>query len=355
MEIKETKIKGRNPIAYTDFTGIFLSEVLNSKDEEVARIHELSHIWLQHYTRGISFKEKGGIDNNLLNIAMDMEIAIHIYTKEDESVIYSPTSFLHGGITKKDTLEYKSLYFEDIYYELLKKEQKGKCFDSHIFKDSKKQSKIISDKSKIVSSAIEKSKKDRKERKVKKDKEFAAQKVNQIEKDSKIIIPKPSMASEIDKVLGRGKIERVDSYRRPNRNQGQFLKKGRISKNRTPYIVVYVDRSGSFDSSKTQEATEELNNIIKKYRTKIKRDIIFFNDKLFLEDTGVGNGGTNYQAVIDNIFIDNPAIAIIVTDDDNASNVNVPNIKSKVIIKMVGCNNTDIAKRLRGKVNCIEI
>jgi hypothetical protein len=346
--IKEIKIKGRNPIAYTDFSAIYLSNYLTGRDYEVARIHELSHIWLQHQTRTEIFRENNkNINNELLNVALDYEIAKYIYTPEDNLVFSTPRSYLASGISTDMANKISSKYAEEIYFELLKSKNKNKNFDKHIFKKINKKIetrngiKTDIDKNNIIEKAIKEANKYKKNYKIENNKK-------QLKNDiSSFKAPRPSLSSEIDCLFGRNKIIKVKSYRRPSRrneNDNIFLTKGSISVKKIPKITVYVDRSGSFSNDKTLLATETLKKIILKYRGKIKQDTIYFNDNIFYIDSGVGDGGTNYNAVMQHIEKNKSELSIIITDDDYAENNNEKIDKKRIIIIPIGCNNTLLSR-----------
>jgi len=347
MKIKEIKIKEKGIVAYTDFSAIYLSKFLRGDDYEVARIHELSHIWLQHQIRSEIFKEKNkNINHEVLNIALDCEIAIHIYTDEEDAVINKPRTMLVGGIDKKFTAKLKSKHAEEIYFELLKNKTNAKNFDKHIFKDNGKRGK--SEKKKNIKDIISKAKQEAK----KENDKLKKQKTEKILKKqiSDFKPPKPSLSSEIDSVFGRNKIRRERSYRRPSRTEhnNDLIYKGMISKKKIPKLTVYVDRSGSFCSDKTVQSTSNLKKIIQKYRGKIKQDAIYFNNVLFSIDTGVGSGGTNYNAVIRHIADNNSELSVIITDNDGAKredNVAKKIELKKIIIIPIGCARTDLSQK----------
>lgn len=326
-------------IGYTDFTAIYIRSSVHGNERGLVRKHELSHIWLQHNLRGIDFeKHHKNVDHYLLNVAMDLEIAKHLYDNDDLGVIERPRSSLMGAITQKHCEKYPScMYFEEYYLELEKqKNNLLKSFDAkhNKFSKSKKSDKKRSKES-IVSQAVEKAKKLKKH-----------QTVQKIQGKLDQYRIKPSLASEIDAVAGRQKIVRIDSYRRPSRNESlDFFKKGRISKRKTPKITIYVDRSGSFDSSKTAKATETLKKILSKYRGQVRADALYFNDNLTESDPKIGNGGTNHQIVVDEIVKSNSELSIIITDDDDGLHT-IPNKLPKTIIIPVGCNRTAIADKL---------
>lgn len=339
MIIKEKPTTIKNAIGYTDFTAIYLNNGLFGKERELVRKHELSHIWLGHNLRGQQFrKDHKNVDHYLLNIAMDLEIAKHIYDENDNLVLSKKRSILNGCIKTSDCDQYpKCQYFEEYYLELEKDADKQlESWDAKLNKFNDKQKKT---KSKTNSQLVEETKKKLNDLK----KQQNIQKIQEKLKEYKI---KPSLSSEIDAIAGRQKIKRISSYRRPSRiEHSDFFKKGVISRRKTPKITVYVDRSGSFDSDKTQKATETLKNILQKYRGQVDNDTLYFNDKIYVKDPETGNGGTNHQIVVDEIIRSNSELSIIITDDDYGL-VNKPERLPKTIIIPIGCQNTPLAREL---------
>jgi len=143
-------------------------------------------------------------------------------------------------------------------------------------------------------------------------------------------------------------VSRKKSFRRPARRENpDFVQKG-VAKNRSrPHIVVYCDRSASFDTAKTQEATEKIAHICQKYRANIKVDVLYFNDIILDGDPLMGMGNTNYRAVRDSIAAINPEIAIVITDDDKCEPL--ASVNSRVLVVPVGTNRTFFATRIGGK------
>jgi predicted metal-dependent peptidase len=341
IEEKEVNIPGS--ISYTDFTNIYLNFNFIESELELCRIHEMSHIWLQHHIRGGIFKEKHkNVDHFLLNVAMDYEIAKHIYNDEDEVVLNRKNSRLFHTIKKKDTEMYPNCqYFEEYYFELLKDANRNtRTIDAEhnkCHKDSKNTDGIAKNREVLVKEAKEKSKKIHKKNNI--------QKHQSLLENYKI---KPSLASEIDAIAGRQKISRIKSYRRPARRDGDFFNKGEISKRKTPKITIYVDRSGSFDDTKTMQATQALRKILLKYRGSINHDTLYFNDRLMVKDPIVGSGGTNHQAVVEEIKQSLSQLSIIITDNDDGLS-NIPDKLPPIIILPIGCSNTILANKLRVK------
>ena len=341
--IKEIRFVGRMPIAYTDFSAIYLSCSLRGDDYLVAKKHEKAHIWLQHQVRFNNMGPK--TDKYLLNIAGDLEIAKHIYNNKDEIIINNIHSLIHSGITKKDCQKYPNCnYMEEFYQELIKEKNKKikntlKSIDAlgNIFKGLKK--KKLSQKN--IKNIIAKAKKN-----IQKENRGVAITLAQ-QSIINFKFPKPTLASVMDSMFGRNKIVRMNSYRRLPRRESDFLKKGIITVPKLPRMTVFVDRSGSFDNSKTIIATEKLNQIIKKYRGKIRNDTLYFNDNLLIKDPQIGSGGTNYQCVIDFISRNLSELVIIITDNDQTTNLQFKKYEGAIIIIPVGCSYTWIGNELK--------
>ena len=348
--IKEITITGKDPLAYTDFTAIYLSRYLLDKDLVVTRKHELSHIWLQHNTRGQAVKDLyKEVDMLILNIAADMEIAKHIYTIEDEEVFSYPRTLLGNCIKKQDCMKYPDcVYMEDFYAELIKdkeniKNELGKIL-SDIREEDLEQAKVKIDVSEVVDNA----KKELQEDAEKTQRDRNLQKLQSRVNQFKI---KPSLGSEIDRYLGRYARTTTRSYKRPNRRDSDFMQKGYAVQLKSPRLVVYQDRSGSFDATKTLSANKELSRLLAKYRGRVKRDVLYFNDDLFEADPINGSGGTNYQVVVDDLLKQKSNLAIIITDNDSADGLIINKKIPKVLVVCVGCDSSDIARKL----NCQEL
>jgi predicted metal-dependent peptidase len=341
MEIKEIRFEGKNPsIGYTDYINIYISNSITGKDLETLRKHEKSHIWLQHYTRGLQLNKNFDLNHELWNIACDLEIAKYIYNKEDNSNILKPFSFLTGGITINDSNKYPNCEFaEDYYLELLQKgTNKLKSFDLGNKKiNEKSESNIEINMLSLIESALKKIKDIENQENI--------TKVQSLYNNFKP--SKPSMYSEIDKYLGRSKIKRESSYKRPKRynDNEDLFKKGKKSILKTANITIYIDRSGSFNQNKTKLANEKLNKVLQKYRGSIKKDVVYFNDILFNIDPINGFGGTNYSVVIEDIVKNRSLLSIIITDNDSCNLKNYKNLPHILIIR-IDCNKTWLSEKL---------
>lgn len=349
--IKEVRFDGNEPsVAYTDFSAIYLSNSLFGKDLETAKKHELSHIWLQHQSRLSELKKNTkDVDHLIWNIAADLEIAKHIYDQQDEATIASPFSMLKGGIRKKHVADYKSEYAEGFYEELMKQSDEIKemlksmdAAGNKMEEEQEGEQEGESQQQKPVEEVVKEAQQKNAEEKEKAENRKRIKQVHESIKSFKA--PKPSLASEIDSVFGRNKITRVKSYRRPSRVESEFLQKGRVSKKKAARFALYVDRSGSFDNGKTMEATRKIAEIVTKYRGKIEKDVFYFNNNLLTVDPMVGSGGTNYQAVVDDIIRNQAELSIIITDDDYCHIEFDKKRLPKVLVVPVGCSSTVIAK-----------
>ena len=353
IEIK--RFEGSDPaIAYTDFSKIYISNIVTRQDEYyVLYKHESSHIWLQHQLRAQTLYsvEKEKFNHNCWNQAADLEIAHHIYDKDDEEIINRPRSCLQKGISKKDLKRYPDCtYAEDFYYKLLNDPLEKSSHDEninhktfHIENDEDQQQLSRSTKEALINLA----KKKLEDFKKGLQKQYISEKTNHF-------LPKASLSTEIDKHLGRVALARVKSYKRPNRREeGDFIRKGMVSKQTAPRVLIYLDRSASFCEQKTRKANKKLDEILMKYRTKIEKDVIFFHDHLFYEEPR-SSGGTNYIAVCEDIAASLATLAIVITDDDYCD-VRCAKIleksKTNILIIPVGCATT----KLRSTVNAREV
>lgn len=330
-------------IGYTDFIKIYLNRNVKGKYLDTLRKHELSHIWLNHHLRTRSYEK---LDIEKWNIACDMEIAMHIYTKKDECNIKEPRSPIAGGITTDDCAKYPNcLYAEEYYEELLKNQDSddgdgGKGNMDFTMEDLQNILGDDVDVKQLIQEAMDKAA----------EMEAEASIAEQQHKINEIKAPKPSIASEIDALSRERSLRtRVKSYSRPSRRgeEGDLIKKGKKTKIKAAEITVYLDRSGSFNSDKTKQADDKIKDVLRKYRGKIKADVLYFNDKLMIKDPVRGGGGTNYDSVVNHINQSGSLLSIIITDDDGCNK----SLKSdkKILIVPVGCTTTQIAKTLHKK------
>jgi predicted metal-dependent peptidase len=353
---------GNKPsVGYTDFTSVYISrEVVRVDERETLLLHELSHIWLRHRSRGsakcLKQKSINGIWNNKLwNIACDLEIAYHIYTDKDDDMITRPRSSLSGAIRKIHCEDFTGAkYAEEFYDLLLEKKEAEKLYvsidsDGNLeITDENRNTPNIPNIEELVEEVKKKINEQISQIKYERSKQQAQYSVNNF------TLPKPSLSSIMDRYFGRSVIGRVKTYRRPNRraDSTNLILKGISSIPKTPKLTIYVDRSGSFSLEKTKDSIDYINKLLLKYRGRVRSDVLYFNNTLLVNDPMCGAGGTNYQSVIDNIYKDRSELSIIITDDDSAYGVSVPKNFPKCIVIPIGCTTTHIAKII-GATECL--
>lgn len=339
--------ENRHPLAYTDFASIFIYKHISNDERAVLLKHEQAHIWLQHNSRARTLAKihLSKVDNRLLNIAFDTEIATHLYTPEDLSLIENPRTILHGGITRESVkgLTDDLLYAEEIYQWLLEHPEsvdgKSSC-DTDAMGEPKdiQESKDVSVEQ--VADLIEQAK-------------DAVAEIESDQKSSAVVAAKcnpknvkPSLASEIDAVL-RARHEHIRCFRRPSRrDEDGIIKKGAINLIKRPKVEVYLDRSGSFTPDKTRHANHAVKVALSKYSGKIDHDVAFFgDDRLDWGTDKIKGGNTPYNLVVDAINGSKSDIAVIITDDDQCPDV-LLKTPTKIIVIPIGCASTNIGKLL---------
>ena len=363
--IKEKQIIGFKPIAFTDYVNIYISKDATASEKTVLRKHTKAHIYLKHRARLKAYeREFGKVEKEAWCIAEDIEIALHIYNKKDEEVALLPRSNISGGIYKHNLpveLPKELKYCEEIYEFLAKKKKdkkevavkKNNSFDASYNADSDLDVDIDLDADtdtdleldEIIKKAIEEIEKEEEEEKnkikIKKNEEEAFETLNR---------RKQTLSSLLErKVKENYARKRKNTYLRQSRRcegayEGAIIKKGVRIKRKIPKVLVFVDRSGSFCNKKTDEATKNLDGVLKKFRLAIKKEVYFFNSEILEEDPLVGSGGTNYKAVRNFIANSGAEIAVVITDDDMCDNLE--KVSTEVIVIPTGCNETSFAKKI---------
>ncbi|MCL2620770.1 MAG: VWA-like domain-containing protein [Defluviitaleaceae bacterium] len=355
MIIEEKYFDGLQPSAgYTDFRRIFISRSLSDHQAGVMRKHASCHIWLLH-----NLRRPDNADNKLWSVATDAEIALNIYTEDDEFIITRPRSLLKDVITRyslPQDLPENLIYAEDIYHWLAsqpvaKQLNFPKSHDEDLgdygYEDDE-QKNATDDIQDLISKAREHC---QELEKVVADKARSVASRQNLEEFQKRV-------EEQRKFTLHGALEaelvacyavcRKASYRRPKRRENpDFIQKGVVKTRNRPHIIVYCDRSASFDESKTRVATQRIEDICKKYRANVRVDVLYFNDNILDDDPLQGEGGTNYKAVRDSISQHDPEIAVVITDDDPCEYL-MP-VKTRVLVVPIGSVRTFFARRIGGK------
>lgn len=342
---------------YTDYVRAYVSRSLPGKDQAVVLKHELAHIYMQHLTRGLAVmpaavrlrQESQGqaFVRKAWNIACDMEIATHIYTDDDNTWLTSTFSMLapmvpitRASCARFPLCEYAEEFFEELLAQGVVEEQShdGDANDAaETAADGVYNAAVGVDVPAVVADAS---------RRIESALAAAAAHKGLVQAVREP--PRPTLASTIDRYLGRAAVTRAPSYRRPPRREREaadIIKPGRVCKPMTPAVTIYVDRSGSFDASKTFAAEEALKSVLLKYRSRITRDVLYFSDTVYTKDSPMyGGGGTNYAAVWDNIVKDrSAALSIVITDSDPCGALAMPKVAPEVIVVHIGGGSNSFA------------
>ena len=116
-----------------------------------------------------------------------------------------------------------------------------------------------------------------------------------------------------------------------------------------PLINVYFDRSGSWDSDKTEKGKQAISTL-NKYVTRgeIVLKLYYFNDKILDVDPG-GRGGTYGEPIMEHIRQTKPNNVIVLTDSD-ISDIRTPvQVPGAVWLLWYGGKSENLAKNLSGK------
>jgi len=356
--IIEKQISGFNPIVFTDYVNIYISKDATAREKKVLRKHAKAHIYLNHRIRYKAYeREFGKVDRKTWCLAEDIEIALHIYNKEDEEVALLPRSNISGGIYKHNLpkdLPKELKYCEEIYkflltiientskyesFEASYKTDLGLGLDIDVDVDEDLDVEVLIKKTieELGREAVAEEKKNKREK-------------NEEKSFEKLKRRKQTLTSLLErKVKKNYALKRKNTYLRQSRrceggNEGGIIKKGVRITRKIPKVLVFVDRSGSFCTEKTEEATKNLDGVLKKFRLAIKKEVYFFNNKILEEDPLVGAGGTNYKAVRNLIANSGAEIAVVITDDDMCEDLE--KVTTDVIVIPIGCNETFFAKKI---------
>jgi len=356
--IEEKYFDGLHPApAYTDFRRIFISRSLSGHQMDVMRKHARCHIWLQHNVR-----KPQNANSEMWELACDAEIALNIYTDEDDYIINRPRSLIASAITRQNLpkdLPKELIFAEEIYDWLaaqpeakqlqFPKSQDGQANSYDDSGDEKNDENLKPDDILDLISKTKNFLENLDKEKSQKAQSAASRQTMEEFKESRAEQRKFTLYGAIEAELTACYVvSRKKSFRRPSRRENpDFIQKGVAKTRSRPHIIVYCDRSASFDEKKTREATEKISDICRKYRANIKVDVLYFNEQILSEDPPCGEGNTNYKAVRDNIFSNNPEIAIVITDDDNCEELSP--VTSKVLVVPIGTKRTFFATRIGGK------
>ena len=148
---------------------------------------------------------------------------------------------------------------------------------------------------------------------------------------------------------------RESTWRKYNKKYGEIgvLRPGKTNvMSPVPLINVYVDRSGSWDASKTEEgikAIATLNKYVRQGLIKVK--LYYFSEEVHQEEQdAINEGGTEGQPILNHIAKTKPTNVIIMTDsdiDDCRTNTTVP---GGVWLLFYGGRSQNLIDHLQGKM-----
>lgn len=116
-----------------------------------------------------------------------------------------------------------------------------------------------------------------------------------------------------------------------------------------PLINVYFDRSGSWDSTKTEQGKQAISTL-NKYVTRgeIQLKLYYFNDSVHDTDPG-GSGGTNGRPIMEHIKQTKPNNVIILTDSDISDIRESVQVPGAVWLLFYGGRSKNLIEHLTGK------
>lgn len=157
-------------------------------------------------------------------------------------------------------------------------------------------------------------------------------------------------------ITGRGTLGFQKTYSRPCRSKvglhNDRIYRGERVVETQSEIFLFVDRSGSFDDEKTKEQEQVVIDLTRKFRNRLKVKTLYFTTDVFEDKESIKGYGTNVYSCFQYIEKYQPAMSIIITDDDNVSGYKALNLKkAKVGFIFVGCEKNDPVTSMVEKFN----
>lgn len=345
-------------VGYTDFERVWLSPDLAGQDRDIAMIHECSHIWLGHRGRSKAAQKAHGaaFDPHTWNVALDCEIAQHVYTKEQTAHIANHQGLLKGGIVWP--MDGASGEFaEEIYASIMAMTPENRpCERSKHLPppqgapaDQDALGAPADPNALSGPGAAQDAGPDAAGPDAPMTKTELRQAIKQIEERfgerlTKPVTRKSKLSSDIA-ALARTAERRIRSTSVASRRQldKTLVLPGYRAAKFAPKVEIFVDRSGSFDQAKTQASLAQVEKLIAKYGAKIKREIFYFGDgKLRKDDPRVGYGDTPYHLIYNHLKLSQPALAVVITDDDHCASA--PAIPVPVRVLCVGSTSSCVSE-----------
>jgi len=346
---------------WTDYKNIHILDHLTGEDERIILTHESAHVWLKH-----DIRSKGLANKKLSTMAQELEIARCIYTDDETYHIKDSITDLAGGMVRDSIprLPSKIVYLEDIYEWLvanvtedeIKRSGKTCCGRTHEpgeqngddhgdISDDNGNGDISDDNGNgdLSSNGESNGTKPSTGPSIDPDSNRSPEVVKELLKavkkqlasiPKKIIYnyrpTKSFIATELE-AINAGARRKKQSYARPSRRTSDELSKGTKRKYTKPKVIIYLDRSGSFTPAKTAHAANIVKKLLKRYEATIESALLYFTNGQVTDKEPTYIGDTPYGAVVASINLLNPALAIVVTDDDEMDTSQALNVKTIVI------------------------
>ena len=148
---------------------------------------------------------------------------------------------------------------------------------------------------------------------------------------------------------------RESTWRKYNKKYGEIgvLRPGKTNvMSPVPLINVYVDRSGSWDASKTEEgikAIATLNKYVRQGLVKLK--LYYFSNNVHQEEQdAINEGGTDGQPILNHIAKTKPTNVIIMTDSDISDCRTNTTVPGGVWLLFYGGRSQNLIDHLQGKM-----
>lgn len=372
--------------AYTDGAAIHLAQGMNLAEQSLAVRHELLHI-LFHHREDATWRPNQK-DHTIRNIAGDAELSN--YYDDEDNLLFAYEGPLQGGINVMvNQSQWKGKTAPEVYALIDKKAKKDKDFaqqvkdflDENPFGDCVPKGTPEPIKTGVDPVTGKTSTKGLADGEL--GKEEAGRILEELLETTTNVSHSP-FAGDTEGNLGT--VQRVSknaetalyvsltryfshsmemnkrrTYSSPHKQStSTLLRRGRRrrpTENKT--LVMYIDRSGSMTEEKTGKADKIVENTVKRLRdvTVIKK---YFANRVGDDPSASGlGGGTNYDAIRDDVSKNGYQSIAIVTDDD-ASNVGRHDGKGLIEVDMawvcaVQCQETRVANDIKSKKTVLEV
>lgn len=366
--------------AYTDGTAIHIAQGMNLAEQSLVVRHELLHILLKH--KEDTTWKKGQDDHMVRNIAGDAELS-NYYDDEDNALFGYDGPLSQGINVHVNNGEWKGKTAPEIYRDLDRKRKKdkgvsdavdnypndnpfGDCSPKDIPPQLQQPGQSKAGKPTTADELTKEQAKAMLEEIIQQSHEQTTKAFDGPEYggtvDRKFIEARTSLYISLTRYFAHDlSLQPRRTYSSPHKQSTpNLMRRGR----RRRYVedktlVVYIDRSGSMTDDKTGKADRIVENTTKRLRD-VKIIKKYFANRIGEDEDarkgfGLG-GGTNYEAVANDITAHGYKSVAIITDNDysNIWKHNRPRVDMAWICA-VGCQNTMIAGDIISNKTVLEV